>query len=247
MVSMRKELLIGIICLWAAFLLYPGSARAQYQDGRIVVLDPGHGGQDSGVKVKGALPEKELVFKLATEVQRALQAQSGIAVFLTRKSDIAISILERTTLANRKSADVFISLHLSGPRRGVKSDQPWFYINRFIKDPDLSRIVKQEVQAGIDISPWDLAQNSRLPESRRLGRQLLQTWQRLEPEAFSEKKDLGLIRAPLAVLSGVRSAAVLIEFPARMKLKSSGLENDAYRRKVAGIIAKGIVNYFSGR
>ena len=244
---MRKESLIGIICLLAAFLLYPGSAPAEKQGRRIVVLDPGHGGKGSGVQVKGVLPEKKLVFKLAEEVQRELRSQPGIEVFLTRKSDIAVSILERTTLANRKSADVFISLHLAGPRSGAVPGRPWFYINRFFKDSDLSRRVKQEVQAGINVLSWDLAQNRLLPESRRLGMQLLKTWQRREPDAFSEKEDLRIIRAPVAVLSGVQSAAILIEFPSRPKQKSSGLGNDAYCRKAAGIIAEGIMNYFSGR
>ncbi|MCK5219182.1 N-acetylmuramoyl-L-alanine amidase [bacterium] len=242
--GMTLALIISIICL---LTILPFSAPAQQQGRRIVVLDPGHGGKDNGVQIKGLLPEKELVFKLAKEVKLALQSQPGIAVFLTRKNDIGISILERTTFANRRSADVFISLHLAGPRSGEASGRPYFYINRFVKDPELSRIVEQKVQAGINVLPWDLAQNRMLSESRGLGRQLLKTWQRMDPEAFSEKGNLEVVRAPVAILSGVRSAAILIEFPAIPKKKSSGLENDAYCRKAAGILAKGIRNYFSGR
>ncbi len=80
---------------------------------RVIVLDPGHGGDDVGVRVNGAL-EKELTLSLARALQAELERRLPARVFLTRASDVALSADQRAEAANRVGADLVISLHFDG-------------------------------------------------------------------------------------------------------------------------------------
>jgi N-acetylmuramoyl-L-alanine amidase len=87
----------------------PEGARAL----RVIVLDPGHGGEDAGVSVSGTL-EKDLTLQLAHALAPELQRRTGARVVLTRDTDRALAQPERAELANRARADLVISLHFDG-------------------------------------------------------------------------------------------------------------------------------------
>jgi N-acetylmuramoyl-L-alanine amidase len=85
---------------------------------RVIVLDPGHGGDDAGVVAQGA-QEKTLALALALELGRTLERRLRTHVLLTRTDDRAMSIDERAERANRAHADLVISLHFDGAPGGA--------------------------------------------------------------------------------------------------------------------------------
>ncbi|NQT82044.1 N-acetylmuramoyl-L-alanine amidase [bacterium] len=84
----------------------PSRQRTRYK----VVLDPGHGGVDSGASLNGGQPEKVLVLDIALEVERLLK-ERRFSVILTRRSDQYVSLWKRAKIANDDHADLFVSIH----------------------------------------------------------------------------------------------------------------------------------------
>lgn len=89
----------------------------------LICLDPGHGGTDDGMKSGSWLLEKDVCLDLAYRVERELRNYDGIAVTLTRNYDVDVTTDERVSWANRKKADLFISLHMNSL---LDTNQPGF-------------------------------------------------------------------------------------------------------------------------
>ena len=89
-----------------------------------IVIDPGHGGHDPGAKGKG-VTEAELVLDVALRLEKLLQKEPGVEVILTRRTDDFIPLQERTAIANREGADLFLSIHAnassSAQARGIET------------------------------------------------------------------------------------------------------------------------------
>src|SRR5262249_10267400 len=89
-----------------------------------IVIDAGHGGHDPGAKGKG-VTEAELVLDVALRLEKLLQGVPGVDVVLTRRTDDFIALQERTAIANRVGADLFLSIHAnassSAQARGIET------------------------------------------------------------------------------------------------------------------------------
>ena len=85
-------------------------AKPNAAKGRIVVIDPGHGGRDCGAMGVAKVCEKVVVLSVAKELETELKKR-GYTVYMTRSKDVFIPLKRRTEFANSKNADVFISLH----------------------------------------------------------------------------------------------------------------------------------------
>ena len=83
---------------------------------RIVVIDPGHGGEDPGAIGKGGTREKDVVLALGMKIKEALNKKSGYHAFLTREGDYYVSFKKRLTMAREYGADLFISIHADAAR-----------------------------------------------------------------------------------------------------------------------------------
>jgi len=171
--------------------------------------------------------------------QRGMQS-----VWLTRNRDLALSAEDRQASANRHHTGVFISLHLA--RLSDRSTNLRVFVSRFLKDPELAKMASKEVEAGIRVLPADFAQNSMLKHSQRLGRTLIQAWQ-LAGFEFSDSRAELISGVPIAVLKAVHSAAVHVEVPPRLQVKGPGLEDPAFRRRIAEALADGIEMFLSRR
>src|SRR5204863_6418640 len=84
---------------------------------RTITVDPGHGGDDEGVKGAAGAKEKDLTLSVARRLKAALEGRLGIRIILTRDDDRNVPIDERTAVANNNKADLFISLHANGSMR----------------------------------------------------------------------------------------------------------------------------------
>jgi N-acetylmuramoyl-L-alanine amidase len=133
---------------------------------RTIVIDPGHGGADVGVRGPGGTEEKAFVLELARRVKAAIESRIGLRVLLTRDADEVVPVDRRTSLANNNKADLFISLHANASThaeaRGAQvlsldatdyADRPEAAVPSELPVPLVSGGTRS-----VDIVPWDLAQ-----------------------------------------------------------------------------------------
>ena len=99
--------------VFATFLMCVGSTV--YAQNFKVVLDPGHGGKDPGA-TRGNYVEKKIVLDVALKVGELLKLDKDIKVIFTRKTDVFLEVAERTKIANREKADVFVSIHVNAAK-----------------------------------------------------------------------------------------------------------------------------------
>ena len=175
-----------------------------------VVIDPGHGGADTGSRGSTGLAEKDIVMDLAREIGAALRA-GGYNVVLTRIADVDPSLDERAAVANAQKDAIFISLHVgsAGPAGTVRT---YTYLFPSISAPPLSpasflsATSTPPAAPPANFVPWRMAQERFLPQSRKLG-DLIQV------EVAQKFKGSPEISAnvPVAVLRSVTAPAVAVE------------------------------------
>ncbi len=190
----------------------PGARTAKLQT---MVIDPGHGGDDTGVKgAKGAL-EKQITLEIARRLKTVVEMRLGVRVIMTRDDDKAVTPDERDSVANNNKADLFISLHVNGaPAPAVKGTEVYYLrLDRAgeeaRRNAAATELVLPAVGAGnrpVDVIPWDLAQASHLDDSSRFASMLEE-----ELEKHAPMGPRPLQQAPMRVLSGVNMPAALVE------------------------------------
>lgn len=208
----------------------------------LIVLDPGHGGGDAGMRPATTPTEKALMLSLAQTLQTVLQRRGLTSVRLTRSRDVALSPEGKQALANRMQAVVVLSLHLAEPETPPALRT---YVNRFVQDEDLSGMAARGVEAGVRALPADLAQNSQLRKSQQLAKALSQGWtQSLSGLGCGAVRPVA--NAPLSGFSKLSAAAVLAEIPLGAGDKGPCLGDAAFRKQIAEALADGL-EIFLGR
>jgi N-acetylmuramoyl-L-alanine amidase len=180
---------------------------------RTVIIDPGHGGDDDGVKGPAGTKEKDLALVLARRMRAVLEARLGVRVLLTRDDDRNIPIDERPAVANNNKADLFISLHANAAFRRTAAGLT-IYCAEFDKAASDAAGVRhpERVPAfggglrDIEMVPWDLAQTRHLDQSMAFAGILEQQLQGKVPMSARARS-----QAPLRVLESANMPAVLIE------------------------------------
>ncbi|MBI2835944.1 MAG: N-acetylmuramoyl-L-alanine amidase [Acidobacteria bacterium] len=181
---------------------------------RTVVIDPGHGGDDTGVKGVRAV-EKDITIGVARRLKALLEARLGVRVLMTREGDQAVALDDRASMANNNKADVFLSLHANASVRRSVSGAEVYYVSLEEYGEEAGRLATTQpptlpVFGGgtrqIDVILWDLAQASHIEDSAALARIVDgQLGMRIPVSAGS------LQQAPLRVLVGANMPAVLVE------------------------------------
>jgi N-acetylmuramoyl-L-alanine amidase len=213
-----------------------------------IVIDPGHGGHDPGAQSRGVV-EAELVLDVALRLEQLLQNAPGTEVVLTRRNDEFIPLQERTAIANRESADLFLSIHAnaspSAEARGVET----YFLNFATNLNAASVAARENAASGQTMGELPdivkaIALNNKLDESRDFATQVQHSM--LESLRGSNKliKDLGVKQAPFVVLIGAAMPSVLAEIsfvtnPQEARL----LKNNAYRQKIAEALLAAIKKY----
>jgi N-acetylmuramoyl-L-alanine amidase len=179
----------------------------------VVVLDPGHGGGDTGAIAAAGQTEKDVSLALAQKLAPLLEAQ-GLKVVLTRTGDSTVSLRQRTALANFNQADLFLSIHLNAsPAAGARGPEVYF-MSRDATDLWASELAAKEnldgeapvSGGGLNLVLWDMAQTAYLVESAFLAETIQQNLNTLMGTASRSVR-----QAPFAVLEGARMPAVLVE------------------------------------
>jgi len=206
-------------------------AHLANQNDRVVVLDPGHGGHDPGAVSRRGLQEKDMALDIAQRV-RAVLAQRGLPVLMTRDTDKFLPLRERCAFAERNGADLFVSIHLNGAfsreANGLET-----YVLTAPGYPSVQSAPEERVQRvtyngnGHDGANTYLAyavQKSMLKETGRA--------------------DRGLRHARFAVLKGAPCPATLVECGFLSNLREeSMLRSPSHRDNLARGIARGVLEY----
>ncbi len=180
-----------------------------------VVLDPGHGGGDTGATTAGGLQEKDLTLVLAQKTA-ALLEKAGLRVILTRSTDTQVPLVQRTAIANYNRADLFLSIHLnSSPAPSARGTETYF-LSRNATDLWSTQLAAKEntegtasgatADSGLNLVLWELAQTSYIVESSVLAEAIQQ-----EFNTLLGTTDRGVRQAPFVVLEGAQMPAVLVE------------------------------------
>ena len=209
---------------------------------RTIVIDPGHGGDDAGVKGAGGTEEKALTLLFARRLRASLEARMGVRVLLTRDNDDNVPIDRRTSYANNNKADLFLSLHAnSSTRPTVRGAQ--MYTLDLSSYPQQTGLVEARrrtvpVLGGgtrtLDPMPWDLAQLPFAGEAATLAGILVQQFSDRSVPLHIKPA----VTAPMRVLVGANMPAVLIELGF---LSNAGDEKALTTAESQGALIDGIV------
>jgi N-acetylmuramoyl-L-alanine amidase len=179
---------------------------------RTVVLDPGHGGQDTGVIGSGGTAEKDITLATARRLRATLEGRLGVRVILTREEDRSIALDDRVATANNNKADLFLSLHVNGSFRPATRGAA-IYVAQFTDaDKSVAALAHARVPLfggglrDIELVPWSLAQIRHVDQSLILAR-ILQR----EFESRVALSTRSIEQAPLRVLESANMPAALIE------------------------------------
>jgi N-acetylmuramoyl-L-alanine amidase len=214
---------------------------------RTLVLDPGHGGDEIGVRSADGLQEKELTLDVARRVRALVERGLGLRVILTRDDDRLVSIDERAAAANNGKADLLVSLHANGALSGSPSGAEVFY-DKLDREGEAVRrdavgSVSLPVVGGgtrtIDVVPWDLAQAQHIEASAMLA-------QVLEGE-LRERVPMGqrpIQQGPMRLLSAANMPAVLVEMAyLTNREQEKAASGDEFKNAVAQAVYNAIVRF----
>jgi N-acetylmuramoyl-L-alanine amidase len=217
-----------------------------------IVIDPGHGGHDTGTIGPKGLEEKDLVLEVGRRLGNVLQARLGAEVIYTRTDDIFVPLETRTAIANQERADLFVSIHANSSRdpeaRGVET----YYLN-FTSSSEALEVAGRE-NATSDKSIHELqelvktiALKEKIEESREFAADVQRSLHSGLASRNPGIRDRGVKRAPFVVLIGANMPSILAEISF---VSNPGderrLRTADYRQRIAESLYRGIARYVSG-
>jgi N-acetylmuramoyl-L-alanine amidase len=215
---------------------------------RRIVVDAGHGGKDPGaVGARGTL-EKDVVLVLARILAKKLEKKIGCEVILTRTGNTFLQLEERTAIANKVKADLFISIHANASTnrnaRGIET----YYLN-FSKNAKAVEVVARENKTSLkqvgdlEMILLDLLANSKINESSRLAAEIQKSMVGQLGKHY-KVKDLGVRQGPFYVLLGATMPSVLVETAFLSNREEEKLLNNTkYQERTADAIVSAVRNY----
>jgi N-acetylmuramoyl-L-alanine amidase len=220
---------------------------------KIIVLDPGHGGEDPGAIGATGLHEKELTLTIAKEIKTALEKTGGYTVHLTRNDDRFIPLRKRTAIAQERNADLFISLHADAHPDRLAAGSSVYTLSERASDKEAEALAAKENRAdiihGVDLSGTpdevstiliDLVQRETMNHSARFATLLVQ---KLRNE-INIKRDTHRF-AGFVVLKAPDTPAVLVELGfLSNKHEEWLLRQRSHRAKITRAMVKAINSFF---
>src|SRR5262249_46570381 len=223
-----------------------------------IVIDPGHGGSETGAIGPGGLQEKDATLEIAKRIAAALPKALSCRIVLTPATDVLIPPHHPAPIANPEKADLFLSIHANSSRAASARGSETYYLSLEASDRIAQEVAKEENQAGAAAAPsasgtsanpaldfvlWDLAQSAHLKESSELAEAIQN-----ELNAVSDTANRGIKQAPFRVLVGATMPAVLVE----SAFISNGeeekkLRSPEFQQAVADAVARAGARFFARR
>jgi N-acetylmuramoyl-L-alanine amidase len=217
-----------------------------------IVIDPGHGGHDTGTIGPNGLQEKDLVLEVGRRLGKLLDARLGAEVVYTRKNDTFIPLETRTAIANQQRADLFISIHANSSHdpnaRGVET----YYLN-FTSSPEALEVAARE-NAVSEKSIYELqdlvkkiALKEKIEESREFASDVQESLHTGLAARSPAIRNRGVKKAPFIVLIGANMPSILAEISfVSNPSDEHRLEAGEYRQRIAESLFRGIAKYADG-
>jgi N-acetylmuramoyl-L-alanine amidase len=217
-----------------------------------IVIDPGHGGHDTGTIGPDGLEEKDLVLDVGRRLGKLLETRLGAEVVYTRKDDTFIPLETRTAIANQEQADLFVSIHANSSHdpsaRGVET----YYLN-FTSNADALEVAAREnaVSAKSIHELGDLVKKIALKEKIEESHEFASDVQQALHSGLASKnpgiRDRGVKKAPFIVLIGANMPSILAEISfVSNPADERRLQTPEYRQRIAESLYRGIQKYVSG-
>jgi len=217
-----------------------------------VVLDPGHGGHDTGAIGPSGLLEKDVTLDLALRLRRLLQQRLGVRVLMTRTDDVFVPLPERSAFANRVKADFLVSLHVNAANKRGAVGFETFYFTREPSDNDArasaqreNLVVENNGTTGKDLESLlkttlaDMAVTRDMKESSNLAERILSAL-----EKILRVENRGVKSGPFYVLATAAMPAVLVESAFITNPREERkLQREEYREHIARALFDGIAAY----
>ena len=221
---------------------------------RTVVLDPGHGGEEVGAQGPAGTLEKDVTLAIARRVRAGLADSLGLQVFLTRDRDQAVSLDDRTAVANNYKADLFVSIHANASRAASVRGSEVYFLSYQASDDESRRVAAEEggfslpeeataPASDLALILWDMAQAQHLEDSSALASRVQE-----ELAEVTGSQGRGVKQAPFRVLVGAAMPAILVEVaflshPEEEKL----LVSEPHQARIAAALVRGIARYLRER
>lgn len=217
---------------------------------RTIVIDPGHGGGETGAVGPSGTEEKELTLLLARALEARLESRLPVKVVLTRTEDAHLPLDTRAAVANQNKADLFLSIHLNAAAGSSARGAETYFLSLAASDARAAEAAEAENQAGgaapaddplydLQLILWDLAQSHHLAESQAVAR-LIQE----ELNGALGLRDRGVKQAPFRVLMGAAMPAVLVELGFLSNAEEEErLLDPAYRAELVDALVRAITRY----
>lgn len=211
-----------------------------------VVLDPGHGGHDTGTLGPTGLAEKDLVLDVAQRLGALIEERLGAEVIYTRTDDTFVSLERRTEIANESKADLFLSIHANAGSRSASGVETYFLSLTSSREA-LEVAARENATSEKTIHELEdlvrkIALQDKVEESREFAVAIQSALRRTLPGASG--RDRGVRKAPFLVLIGASMPSVLAEIgflsnPREERL----LKRPAQRQRIAEALFRGIASY----
>jgi N-acetylmuramoyl-L-alanine amidase len=230
---MKKILFRGIIIIFCAAAFFPVSlSLAQQPRGKfLVMVDPGHGGDDAGVRVSDKYYEKDIVLSIALAIQKELEGSERIRVQLTRANEVNMPVSERIKIAKSVHPDLFISLHINAGFGKSSSGYEVFFPG-----------FQSATNGGNDSAAIlkDMEKNKYLNDSVKLAQSVQKNMEEVFP-----RKGRGLRDAPVPVLEDLTIPAIVVEIAFATNVEDSKRLLDAkIQIAVAHALSRSISEFF---
>ena len=223
-----------------------------------IVVDPGHGGGETGAIGPGGYQEKEATLEIAKRIAATLPRTLACRAVLTRDSDIQLPLDDRTSIANHEKADLFLSIHANSSRSSSAQGSETYYLSLEASDKIAQEVASRENESNgagaagpaaatgnpdLDFILWDLAQSAHLKESSEIAEAI-----QVELNGVSDTANRGIKQAPFRVLVGATMPAVLVEVAFISNAdEEKRLRSPEFQQAVADAVARAVARFYARR
>jgi N-acetylmuramoyl-L-alanine amidase len=215
-----------------------------------IVIDPGHGGHDTGTIGPHGLMEKDLCLDVALRLGHEIEEKlPGAEVIYTRKDDTFVPLEERTAIANEAKADLFISVHANSSHDAAARGIETYYLNFATSEESMAVAARENALAQSSLHDLQdiikkIARNEKVEESKELASDIQDSLTHRLQLVSQDERNRGVKKAPFVVLIGANMPSVLSEIsfisnPSDEKL----LRKTDQRQRVADGLYRGIASY----
>jgi N-acetylmuramoyl-L-alanine amidase len=226
------------------------SASHEHKKDRLIVIDIGHGGKDSGAVGYSGLKEKDIVLEVGNKIAKRLRS-FGYRVSMSRDSDVFVELPDRTKMANDKNGDLFLSIHANAVANNITAKGIETYFLSPARSDRAKRVALKENAADVRMMDdgalstfLNVLNKEKIVASHKLAIDVHGTLLKKLRSRYDDIRDNGVREAPFWVLVGAQMPAILVELGyITNPTEAQRMDNPLYQDLLAEGIVAGIEGY----